>query len=281
MSQCGIPDPFKDYMWRESEHMDWTYGKIPYEPSKKPVSFVGEIRAPQYEFNMIRPLAAMYGNKHKMGMRRSTPMCPEIMQYYNKRLLNNAGPAMIFKRYADLPTPEMSIYDHLVTACINNLKPINHDDYIAKMIYKESTPMAVKFNPRVHDGRLDGILNDSWTVNLRPNKPKERETKMEAFENLQKYLRECGKPEDRPNGQNITAELEDLKKIYTDGLVATKRSQDYAHQSLVSCMRQYLKAFDDNNALASKLSGLECKMAKPKEDEECDCPACREDGDDS
>lgn len=101
--------PVKDAYWCVAEST----------PSGCVITPMQSIRDAQYKFNKIKSdvLEAEYGNSYKMYMRSSMPMGPgaivtvaslppPIAQYYDRKLLQNSGQTMVFRRYPHLDCPE-------------------------------------------------------------------------------------------------------------------------------------------------------------------------------
>lgn len=168
---------------------------------------------------------------------------PEVVRFFDKILLTKP-PTMVFKRYDNLLSPEENL-DILVKALLGFPKPMG---------YKQGNNCA--------------ILNDSWEIDWRTTR--EENIMMDAF------LRGWGKPEELKKAQeakrmvNVTEELNDLLRVYTDAEEHLKDKEEQALSSLEGAMKRYLNAKEERSKMTQKLSVLTQKMSMAEEEEEDD-----------
>lgn len=176
---------------------------------------------------------------------------PEILEHFDPKLLSTPAPTMIFRRFGNLLPPE-EMLDVLVKALLGFPK---------SMGYKQGNHCA--------------ILDDSWTVNLRSTQEREN-IMMDAFlrgfggqsEELKKAWQEK-----QMIGVDVSDELKDLLKVYTDAEEHLLQKEKSALESVESVMRRYLEAKDERKKVTQKLNALKQKLAagQPPKQEECDC----------
>lgn len=73
---------------------------------------------------------------------------------------------------------------------------------------------------------------------------------------------------------NVTTELDDLMKIYTDSIKKMDQNYEYRISSLVDNLRGFVRLYDERQSLISKKERLQDKIAEARGDDE------NEDGDD-
>ncbi len=119
---------------------------------------------------------------------------------------------------------------------------------------------------------FDGILNDSWVVNL---KRKEKENvMMDAFlkgfaDQSQELKKSWGK---ETNKVNVTQELKDLLKVYEESEKHLQKKEDECLRLLNSYMRAYIRATEERNEISDKLHNLRVKLVEGSCEDSCgDC----------
>lgn len=169
---------------------------------------------------------------------------------------------MVFRRFPDLPTePAPWEMDSVLLAFLG----------IPEII-------GWKINP------CHAILNDSWTVNL-----------MTTPENIMmdSFLRGMGKEMERLSKQwdntpphmekqmgiDVSDELKDLFRVYTDAQKHLESKEKTAMNHLVNSMEAFLKVYKEKQSVDYKLNTLKYKI-KDNCDPKCDCEDEDEDGDD-
>ena len=125
------------------------------------------------------------------------------------------------------------------------------------------------------------ILNDSWTVNL---KSRRENIMMDSFlkgfgtefENLKKQW--CNTPPhtERQMGIDVSDELKDLFKVYTDANAHLESKEKTALNHLVNAMESFLAVHKEKTKVAQKLNTLQYKL---KDNAGCGCEDEDEDED--
>lgn len=177
---------------------------------------------------------------------------PEILEHFDPKLLSTPMPTMIFRRFGNLLPPE-ELLDILVKALLGFPKPMG---------YKQGNHCA--------------ILDDSWTVNLRSTTVDTENIMMDSFlrgfggqsEELKKAWQEK-----QMIGVDVSDELKDLFKVYTDAEEHLLSKEKSALESVESVMKRYLDAKEERKKVSQKLNALKQKLAagQPPKQEECDC----------
>jgi len=162
---------------------------------------------------------------------------PEILEHFDPKLLSTPMPTMIFRRFDNLLPPEEQL------------------DILVKALLGFPQPMGYK------QGNNNKILNDSWTVNLRSTE--KENIMMDSFlrgfgEDLKKQWQE-GK---QVIGVDVSEELKDLFKVYTDAEEHLKQKEQQALETVTSCMKRYIAAQDERKTVTQKLNGLKQKLAQ-------------------
>ncbi len=165
---------------------------------------------------------------------------PEILEHFNHKLLSTPAPTMIFRRFGNLMPPEEAL-DILVKALLGFPQPMG---------YKQGNHCA--------------ILDDSWTINLRSTNEESGNIMMDSFlkgfagqaEQLKKAWEEK-----QVVGVDVSEELKDLFKVYTDAEEHLKSKEKSALESLTHCMKRYLEAQAETLKVTQKLNTLKQKLA--------------------
>ena len=76
---------------------------------------------------------------------------------------------------------------------------------------------------------------------------------------------------------DVSEELKDLFKVYTDAEKHLKQKEDSALDSLTSYMKRYMDAQEERKKISRKLAILTAKMKDVESEEDCDC--CDEEDD--
>ena len=188
---------------------------------------------------------------------KSKPKCvksPQLTFLYTP-LPQKSGHTMVFRRYENLiPELERAYYnlDILVKALLGFPETVG---------YKQG-------NARV-------ILNDSWQINL--IQKQEENIMMDAFlkgfagqgEALKKAWEES-----QMVGIDVSDELKDLLKVYTDAEEHLKRKEAEQLAQLTTSMQRFLNCQKEREDVSRKLSNLKLKMSQGQK-----CEGCGEDHD--
>ncbi len=178
---------------------------------------------------------------------------PEIREYFDPLLLSKPVPTMVFRRFGNLLPPEEEL-DILVKALLGFPKPMG---------YKQ--------------GNHNAILNDSWTINLRSTIEESENIMMDAFlrgfDGQAEQLKKAWEGK-QVVGVDVSDELKDLLKVYTDAEEHLKQKESSALQLLESYAKKYLDAKEERVKVSKKLEALKSKMAAGQS-----CQSCGEDHD--
>ncbi len=168
-------------------------------------------------------------------------------QEYNPLMGDNNDGTMVFRCYPNLTVDDIDVD---VKALLGLLSSEKHDRLL------ESG---------------NKILNDSWTMNL-----KKVENDMSFLNEMPESLKRIWK-ENVGLAVNVTDELKELLKVYTDAEDHLKRKEADKLNSLTIYMQSYLNAQEKRKEYTEKLKNLQSKLA-PKEN----CDDCEDDeyGDD-
>lgn len=192
-------------------------------------------------------------NKKKKARVKTTQVTPpEIIQHFDKKLLGTTN-TMTFRRFGNLMPPE-EILDILVKALLGFPQPMG---------YKQGNHCA--------------ILDDSWTVNLRSTQERENimmDSFLRGFGGQSEALKKAWE-EKQVIGVDVSDELKDLLKVYTDAEEHLKSKEKSALESLTHCMKRYLEAQAETLKVTQKLNTLKQKLAAGQH-----CQSCGEDHDD-
>lgn len=187
--------------------------------------------------------------KARVKITQVTP--PEILQHYDPLLLSKPVPTMIFRRFGNL-LPSEETLDILVKALLGFPKPMG---------YKQGNHCA--------------ILDDSWTVNLRSTQERENimmDSFLRGFGGQSEELKKAWQ-EKQMIGVDVSDELKDLLKVYTDAEEHLLSKEKSALESVEAVMKRYLEAKDERKKVTQKLNALKQKLAagQPPKQEDCDC----------
>lgn len=177
---------------------------------------------------------------------------PEILEHFDPKLLSTPAPTMIFRRFGNLLPPE-ELLDVLVKALLGFPKPMG---------YKQGNHCA--------------ILDDSWTVNLRSTQERENimmEAFLKGFDGQSEALKKAWE-EKQVIGVDVSDELKDLLKVYTDAEEHLLSKEKSALESVESVMKRYLEAKEERKKVSQKLNSLKQKLAAGKP-----CPSCEDEED--
>lgn len=177
---------------------------------------------------------------------------PEVTKWFDDILgPSSVGATMVFRRFPALSVPEYEL-DILVKALLGFPQPMG---------YKRGNHCAV--------------LNDSWTINLRSTEERENimmDAFLRGFDGQSEALKKAWE-EKQVIGIDVSDELKDLLKVYTDAEEHLLSKEKSALEAVESVMKRYLEAKDERRKVSAKLNSLKQKMAagqSPK-DEDCDC----------
>jgi len=170
-----------------------------------------------------------------------------------RRKPSNNSPTLVFRRYPSLmPDIERGYYDL---------------DILVKALL--GFPEIVGYK----SANTCKILNDSWVVNLRTTE--KENTMMDAFlrgfGGKEEEMRKLWEEKKMGMAVDVSEELKDLLKVYTDAEEHLKRREAEALSSVTDYMKRYIKIQDERKEISNKLSTLMSKIAPPK------CDACDED----
>lgn len=177
---------------------------------------------------------------------------------FDCNLLDVPVPKMVFKRFENLLTDEDRL-DLLVRALLG---------FPRAMGYKQGNHCA--------------ILDDSWTINLRTTHKENimMDSFLSGFAGKSEELKKAWEGK-QVSEVDISEELKDLLKVYTDAELHLKSKEDQALSSLESVMKRYMDAKEERKKVTLKLNTLKYKLGKSEPCDECDeCDEDDEDGDD-
>lgn len=188
----------------------------------------------------------------------SHPMPTDIRDMFSKKTIPiNNGNTMVFRRYERLPT---------------DIGPYEMDILLASFL---GIPQyfGVKRNTN------HAILNDSWKVNLIQRR---ENVMMDAFlrgfgtefENLKNQWCKTQSQPEKQMGIDVSEELKDLFKVYTDANAHLESKERTSLNLLVNAMESFLAVHKEKNTVAQKLNTLKYKLK-----ENCGCED-DEDGED-
>lgn len=159
------------------------------------------------------------------------------------------GPTMVFRRYPPLSVPEYQM-DVLVHALLGLLDQPDHNQRYSTM-----------------------LLNEAWTINLSSSKQQKEDVMIDAFlrgfGGKQEQLKKSW--EDKyVNGIDISVELDDLLKVYTDSEEHLKQKEQQVLEVLTVQMKRYVSVQEDRMKVSKKLEALKCKLSSGKPCSDCD-----------
>jgi len=191
-------------------------------------------------------------NKKKPACVKTTQITPpEVLQHFDKHLLSTPTKTMVFRRFPNLMPPEEAL------------------DILVKALLGFPQPMGYK------QGSNSMILNDSWMVNLRPTKERENimiDAFLRGFGHQFSELKKSKESYDM-NGIDVSDELRDLLKVYTDAEAHLLSREKSELDVMTVYMKRYLEIQGERKKVTDKLSCLKKKIADgqaPKQ-EDCDC----------
>ena len=192
--------------------------------------------------------------KRKQCVKTTHVTPPEILEYFDPKLLSTPAPTMVFRRFESLLPPEEQL------------------DILVKALLGFPHPMGYK------QGNHRCILDDAWTVNLRTTQ--EENVLMDAFLNgFGQQFSELKKQWDETQkghgmiGIDVSDELKDLMKVYTDAEEHLKKKELDSLSQMEGYMKRYLDIKDERKKVTDKLNSLKHKLAagqQPEKDECCD-----------
>lgn len=212
------------------------------------------------------------------GMVITKHISPPITQRFRHTLLSTPAPSimsLLDNKHAHAPTPRMlsamfgsshPVRQHSSTMTFRRYPnlgtPETRENVLVNSLLKKRRTLACKF------AKAKAICDDSWVVDL--TQPEKRNTLMDS------YFRTLRQPQQETKAVDVSQELMDLMKIYSDAHEQLSTRERYAHSSLVDAMRTYLEVYDERRAIADKLSTLKSKIIDPNRQPDED----DEDGDD-
>jgi len=177
---------------------------------------------------------------------------PTVQKYFDSILLNPKPVNMEFDSNRVLTTP---FYDM---------------DTLLKSFLGILEPMGYKF------GNSKGfILDDSWTVNLVSTQP-------EGDVMMREFLKGFGCQNEKVKNQweekhmsgiDVSEELKDLYKVYSDAHTHLESKEKDQLCNLVGNMKKFIEVYEERKKVASKLSNLKGKLTSA-------CSECEDEGDD-
>ena len=189
-------------------------------------------------------------SKKKECVKTTQVIPPEIMEHLDHKLLSTPMPTMIFRRFENL-LPSEDKLDILVKALLGFSEPMGYTR-----------------------GSNNKILNDSWTVNLRSTREESENIMMDAFLKGFGGQSEDSRKDDEEKmiGIDISDELKDILKVYTDAEEHLLRNEKSALEIVTSNMKRYIQAQDERKNVSNKLTILKEKLAHGESvrDEESD-----------
>ena len=180
------------------------------------------------------------------------PIPESIRDLFASNTPSTCAHTMVFRRYPNLMTESERL------------------DVLIKALLGFPEVLGCKF------AQAKAIVNDSWVVDLR-GQPEDNYM-MEAF------LKGCGenysdlkKQWDKSQGEgtmmavDVSAELADLLKVYTDALQHLENKEKQSFDSLIGYMERFIDAHKETKKVANKLANLKSKLSlKQKGCEDCD-----------
>ena len=157
---------------------------------------------------------------------------------------------MVFRRFPGLSIPEYEL------------------DILVKSLLGFPQPMGYK------QGSNNVILNDAWTVNLRSTEKENimMDAFLRGFDGQSEKLKKAWE-EKQVIGVDVSEELKDLFKVYTDAEEHLSQKEKQALETMTSCMKRYLEAQEERKKVTLKLNSLKHKLAAgqpPKEERDED-----------
>ncbi len=160
------------------------------------------------------------------------------------------APMIVFRRFDNLLLPEEQL------------------DVLVKALLGFPQPMGYKY------GNYAGILNDSWMVNLRSTEEDGEDIMVSAFLNgfgggsgkqLNKAVEGKHMEDKRMVGVDVSDELNDLLRVYSDAEEHLKKNEANALESMTHCMKRYLEVMEERKKLTQKIKTLELKLQNGKQ----------------
>ena len=172
------------------------------------------------------------------------PIPEGVRGLFNGRSIQEGGSTVVFRRFESLMPEEERRY-HELDILVKSF--LGFPEYVDCRISKNSA-----------------ILNDDWLINLRWKE--ETDVMTDAFlKKVEGMLDELNKGVENSHieGKNITGELNDLLRIYTDAEGVLKRKEEELLRMLTSYMKRYVEAQAEREKVTEKLTVLKVKIFKP------------------
>lgn len=163
---------------------------------------------------------------------------------------NGKGSTMTFKRFPSLLPPDcVGIPENILTKALLGL--------LDEIGYRFAQGSA--------------ILNDSWQINLRETKKGNLMLDMflRGFDGKAEELKKAWEKQNM--GVDVHDELHDLLKVYKDAAEHLASQEKHRLQSLVSCMKDFIKVYEDRKEMDRKYNTLVSKLNPKKECDDCGC----------
>jgi hypothetical protein len=161
----------------------------------------------------------------------------QVKQYFDRILLDKPSPTVTFRRFDPLSVPQ------------------EHLGLLTRVL------LGMKDEPRMKQG--NAILNDALVVNLACARGHKVHSDL-----LNKFEKELNQIEEKKMNIDVSEELADLWKVYTDAYEHLKTREEQSISTLVLYMKHFIEIYEEKKSIGHKLNTLSYKVKAGSSDDE-------------